>query len=87
MAPVLERSDLYPRAAKNQHAFCIDIDRDGDVRVLCNVTASSRWIETMLHEFGHATYFAEVDRTLPWTLRTMHSLTTEGVAMMFGRLV
>jgi peptidyl-dipeptidase A len=86
VAPVLARSDLYPRAAKNQHAFCIDIDRDGDVRVLCNVTANERWMETMLHEFGHGTYFAEVSRELPWTLRTMHPLTTEGVAMLFGRL-
>jgi len=86
VAPVLTRSDLYPRAAKNQHAFCTDIDREGDVRVLCNVTANERWMETMLHEFGHGTYFAEVDRDLPWTLRTMHALATEGVAMLFGRL-
>jgi peptidyl-dipeptidase A len=86
VAPVLAKSDLYPRAVKNQHAFCIDIDRDGDVRVLCNVTANERWMETMLHEFGHGTYFAEVDRELPWMLRTMHSLTTEGIAMLFGRL-
>jgi peptidyl-dipeptidase A len=85
VAPVLTRSDLYPRDRKNQHAFCTDIDREGDVRVLCNVTPSERWMETLLHEFGHGTYFAEVDRTLPWTLRTMHSLTTEGVAMLFGR--
>ena len=42
-------------------------------------------METLLHEFGHGTYFAEVDRALPWTLRTMHSLTTEGIAMLFGR--
>ncbi len=83
---VLERSDLYPRAAKNQHAFCIDIDREGDVRVLCNVTPNERWMETMLHEFGHGTYFAEVDTGLPWLLRTMHALTTEGIAMFFGRL-
>jgi peptidyl-dipeptidase A len=86
VAPVLAKSDLYPRPAKNQHAFCIDIDRDGDIRVLCNVTANERWMETMLHEFGHGTYFAEVDRGLPWLLRTMHSLTTEGIAMLFGRL-
>jgi peptidyl-dipeptidase A len=84
--PIIERSDLYPRAHKNQHAFCIDIDRDGDVRVLCNVVPNEQWAETMLHEFGHAVYFAEVDHSLPWLLRTMHALTTEGVAMLFGRL-
>ena len=26
---IVERSDLYPRAGKNQHAFCIDVDRSG----------------------------------------------------------
>ncbi|MBV8950106.1 MAG: M2 family metallopeptidase [Actinobacteria bacterium] len=81
----LSRSDLFPRDAKSQHAFCIDIDHAGDVRVLCNVTPSERWMGTMLHEFGHAVYDLEVDRALPWFLRTMHALTTEGIAMLFGR--
>jgi peptidyl-dipeptidase A len=84
--PALARSDLFPRDGKSQHAFCADIDREGDVRVLCNVTPSERWMGTMLHEFGHAIYDLEVDRELPWLLRTMHPLTTEGVAMLFGRL-
>ena len=35
---VLGRSDLFPRQGKCQHAFCIDIDRDGDIRVLMNAT-------------------------------------------------
>jgi peptidyl-dipeptidase A len=85
--PTVARSDLYPRDKKNQHAFCIDIDRAGDVRVLCNNVANERWMETMLHEFGHGVYFEHVDRSLPWGLRTMHALSTEGVAMLFGRLV
>jgi peptidyl-dipeptidase A len=83
---IMARSDLLPRDRKNQHAFCIDIDREGDVRVLCNVVPTERWMETMLHEFGHGIYFAEVDRGLPWGLRTMHALSTEGIAMLFGRL-
>ena len=87
LRPVLERSDLYAREGKSQHAFCIDIDREGDVRVLCNVEPNERWTDTMLHEFGHATYDREVDRQLPWLLRSAaHALTTEGVAMLFGRL-
>jgi peptidyl-dipeptidase A len=86
--PVLQGSDLYARERKSQHAFCIDIDREGDVRVLCNVEPNERWADTMLHEFGHAIYDREVDRSLPWFLRgAAHALTTEGVAMMFGRLV
>jgi peptidyl-dipeptidase A len=84
---VVARSDLVPRAGKVQHAFCIDVDRGGDVRVLSNNTASARWAETMLHEFGHAAYFDGVGRDLPWLLRTMHFCLTEGVAMRCGRLV
>src|SRR6476620_1160256 len=30
----LERSDLLPRDGKSQHAFCIAVDHEGDVRVL-----------------------------------------------------
>jgi peptidyl-dipeptidase A len=87
LRPVLEHSDLYSRDNKSQHAFCIDIDREGDVRVLCNVEPSERWMDTMLHEFGHAIYDRESDRTLPWLLRgAAHPLTTEGIAMLFGRL-
>ena len=84
---VLARSDLAPRAGKVQHAFCVDVDRAGDVRVLSNNTAGARWAETMLHEFGHAAYFDGVGRDLPWLLRTMHLCLTEGVAMRCGRLV
>src|SRR6185503_10218371 len=31
-------------------------------------------------------YDLHVDADLPWLVRTMHALTTEGVAMLFGRL-
>jgi peptidyl-dipeptidase A len=84
---VLTHSDLYARDGKSQHAFCIDMDRDGDVRVLCNVEPSERWMDTMLHEFGHAIYDRECDPSLPWLLRgAAHALTTEGIAMLMGRL-
>jgi peptidyl-dipeptidase A len=88
IAPALERSDLYARDHKSQHAFCISIDREQDVRVLCNVLPNERWMSTMLHEFGHAIYDLEVDGSLPFLLREPpHLLATEAVAMLFGRLV
>ena len=40
----------------------------------------------MLHEFGHAVYDKFISQALPWQLRThAHILTTEAIAMMFGR--
>jgi len=84
---VLARSDLHPRPGKDQHAFCIDVDRGGDVRVLANVTAGEQWLDTMLHELGHAVYDDHLDRSLPWMLRRPpHALSTEAVALMLGRL-
>lgn len=85
---MVAKSDLFEKPKKNQHAYCIDIDRDaGDIRVLCNIKPNSRWMETMLHEFGHALYEKYFDKDLPWILKSpAHTFTTEAIAMMFGRL-
>jgi peptidyl-dipeptidase A len=87
LEPILARSDLFERPGKCQHAFCMDLDRDGDVRILCNLRPNEYWMGTLLHELGHAVYDRGVDRSLPWLLRgPAHTLTTEAVAMLFGRL-
>jgi peptidyl-dipeptidase A len=83
---MIKKSDLYAKEGKNQHAFCSDIDREGDIRVLCNVVSNEMWMGTMLHEFGHAVYFKGIDHTLPFILRdAAHTFTTEAIAEMFGR--
>ncbi len=83
---VLDRSDLYEREGKDQHAFCTDIDREGDVRILCNLRPNERWMRTLLHELGHAVYDKYLPRTLPYLLRSpAHTLSTEAIAMYFGR--
>ena len=85
---MVENSDLYEKPGKNQHAFCIDIDREkGDVRVLCNVKPNNKWMNTLLHEYGHAVYFKWHSEELPWILQTpAHIFTTEAIAMFFGRM-
>lgn len=83
---ILERSDLYPRPGKCQHAFCIDVDRAGDVRVLANVVANHSWAETMLHELGHGVFDLGFGESLPWLLRDTHLVTTEATAILFGTL-
>ena len=85
--PILARSDLYERENKCQHAFCADIDRKGDVRILCNLTPTEYWFATLLHELGHGVYDDGVDPSLPYFLRTAaHLITTEASAMLFARL-
>jgi peptidyl-dipeptidase A len=83
---ILGRSDLYPRDGKCQHAFCIDVDRRGDVRVLANVVATQDSADTMLHELGHGVYDLGFRDDLPWLLRTTHLVATEASALLFGAL-
>ncbi len=84
---VIARSDLYEKSGKSPHAFCTDIDREGDVRVLANIVANEYWMGTMLHELGHAVYSSKnMSPQLTYVLRAeAHILTTEGVAMQFER--
>ena len=83
---ILEKSDLYEKDGKYQHAYCTQIDREGDIRVLCNIKPNYKWMGTMLHEFGHAVYDKYVSSRLPWLLRIhSHIFTTEAIAMLFGR--
>jgi len=84
---ILANSDLYEREGKNPHGFCIDIDREGDVRVLCNIKNNEYWMETMLHELGHGVYDKYHGENVPYVLRQpAHIFTTEAIAMFFGRL-
>ncbi len=84
---VIARSDLYEKPGKSPHAFCTDIDREGDVRVLGNIVPNEYWMGTMLHELGHSVYSSKnIPESVPYVLRMeSHILTTEGVAMQFER--
>ncbi len=81
---VLARSDLYEKPGKSPHAFCTDIDREGDVRVLANIVPNEYWMNTMLHELGHSVYSSKnIPSAMPYVLRSeAHTLCTEGIAMM-----
>jgi peptidyl-dipeptidase A len=84
---ILSRSDLYEKEGKYQHAFCTNIDRSGDIRIVCNVKNDVYWMITMLHELGHGVYDLNVNAGLPYFLRTYaHTFTTEAIANLFGRL-
>ena len=87
VSDILKKSDLYEREGKNQHAYCIHIDKKGDVRILCNITENEKWMSTTLHELGHGVYDKYLDISLPYLLREpAHMFTTEAIAMLFGRL-
>jgi peptidyl-dipeptidase A len=84
--PILKQSDLLERPGKNQHAFCINMDRGSDVRTLNNIKPTLKWFETVLHELGHAIYELGYSKDLPWKLKEPpHMITTEAMALMAGR--
>ncbi|MCH9634497.1 MAG: hypothetical protein S4CHLAM7_12490 [Chlamydiae bacterium] len=83
---ILNRSDLYERSNKNQHAFCTHIDREGDVRILTNLQPTFRWLDTLLHELGHGVYEKGFDPSLSWILKQPpHMIPTEAIALIMGR--
>lgn len=87
MEDIAGLSDFYEREGKDQHAFCITLNRLGEVRMLLNVTPTQEWMDTMLHESGHAVYYKYINRELPFNLReSAHIFTTEAIAMLFGAL-
>ncbi|HPR63456.1 MAG TPA: M2 family metallopeptidase [Thermoanaerobaculia bacterium] len=84
---ILENSDLYGRDGKYQHAYCMDVDRKGDVRTMDSITPSHYWLSTLMHELGHGVYSKNIDPNLPFLLREeAHIFTTEAIAEMFERM-
>src|SRR6185295_12689196 len=82
---IMARSDMYEKPKKSQHAFCTSIDRVQDIRVLCNLKDNAYWADTIVHEVGHAVYEQYIREDVPFILHEpAHSLTTEGMVMMFG---
>jgi peptidyl-dipeptidase A len=82
---IIARSSLYEHEGKSPHAFCTNIDRYNDIRVLANVRPNADWMDTMHHELGHGVYETYIGPDVPYLLRQpAHVLTTEGMAMMFG---
>lgn len=83
---ILSRSDLYEKEGKSQHAFAIDLDREGDVRILENIIEDAYWLGVTLHELGHGIYWEHIGSSLPFLLRdTAHTFVTEAIAMFFER--
>ncbi len=39
------------------------------MRILCNVKPTAEWMDTQLHELGHAVYEIYIDSELPYNLR------------------
>ena len=89
IADILEKSDLFEKPGKSQHAFCLSTSKEKkDVRVLANIRPNSYWTSTMLHELGHAAYSKNINYNLPYFLRDeAHIFATEAIAMLMERMM
>lgn len=74
--------DLYPKANKNQHGFCFDLNPNKDARILANLKNDVQSTQTLLHEMGHSVYALKYSPKLQYLDQTTHHATTEAVAMM-----
>lgn len=83
---IFNRSDLYEKKGKYQHACCMSLDKTNDIRVIMNLKDDAYWFTTSLHELGHAVYDKYIDKKLPFLLReASHILTTEAIALLLER--
>jgi len=84
---ILKKSDLYEKPKKYQHACCIDMDGEDDVRIIQNVKNNEKWATTTLHELGHAVYCEGYFKNpLPFILKdSSHIFVTEAIALLFER--
>lgn len=82
ISDILISSDFKKRKNKISHAYCLDLDRMGDVRIIATDTNDFTFISTLLHECGHAAFFKYINSDLPYVLRQpAHTFLTEGVAI------
>lgn len=83
---VLMRSDLNGR--KKYPVFtCFNIDRSGDVRLLCDITGTENDLRSLMSQAGTAVYVKNIPNTLPYILKIPSSeLLRHGVAAFFSRM-
>jgi peptidyl-dipeptidase A len=64
---ILANSDLYEKEGKNPHAFCTHIDREGDVRILCNIQSNEPGWRRPSTRLGHGVYdkYLDFDSSYP----------------------
>ena len=92
--PIIERSDLYPKAAKTSHAFANKMNREvpGTSVLVMNLPAdpdpqAHEQTSTLVHELSHDIHYEGVDHSQPYLFLDVLSQITEAYAMLMERQV
>lgn len=82
---IIQHSDLWFAPEKINQSFFFSVDAEkSDYRIYANVKTNTMGVYTMLHEFGHAVHYQEVDKKLPYLLCEPQTIATEAVAIYFN---
>jgi len=65
---IIERSDLAAHPNKYRQSYCVDISRNGDIRIMANIDNNARGMSVLMHELGHAVHYMNLNRDLPYYL-------------------
>lgn len=81
---ILERGEVtFTENNKKHYSFFMNVDYQGDVRILVNTVNEYPSLFVMFHELGHALYEDNVSPSLPYLLRGTNYGMTEGIATYF----
>ena len=87
LKPALSQKLIEPGEASAFEAFFLQVDREGDFRLLARPGQGEQGLSILLHEFGHGAYALGIPSGLPWWLRQVaHPFVGEAVAILFSRL-
>lgn len=83
---VLGRSDLS--GSKKYPVYtCLNMDREGDIRLLCNLSDTENDLHKLLGQVGIAVYLKNIPNALPYLLKAPPApLVKEGVYSFFSRM-
>lgn len=85
---IVARSYFTEDKNKSPESFCLNIDRNKDIRISCNIDSDINGLKVILHELGHAVYEEYLGMDLPFLLKQPSSIfLSEGIALLFERLI
>lgn len=85
---IADYANLTSDQNKSPESFCLNIDRNKDIRISCNTSPDIKGVKVMLHEMGHAVYEKYFGNELPFILKQPASIfLSEGIALLFERLI